>query len=298
MKGGGRDKNRGAVEPASVTFVSGPSGDLPTRAGRPQAPGRGRRSLGTPPAPDPASRRRRRLCGRGPRPRRDEATRPARRARTPRWRGSRLPAPGSRGISGRGCARRGARARAGELRGARREGEPSGAPGRAGEGASGRAGAEGGGRGGVGAGPRRLRGARRGSGGPAWSAGPPGVICMLSQAPRRLPGARLARSLAQSVALGSCHRSAGAAPGSPRAGEPANRRRGREGGSPGGRERGRAPALPLPRRPPFLLPQVRPGPRSHLGNLGRRRGRVWHLRGGGPGLGRRRRGERRRKRRK
>ena len=66
---------------------------------------------------------------------------------------------------------------------------------------------------------------------------------MLSQAPRRLPGARLARSLAQSVALGSCHRSAGAAPGSPRAGEPANRRRGREGAREGGSEG--APRLSL-----------------------------------------------------
>lgn len=99
--------------------------------------------------------------------------------------------------------------------------------------------------GGLGAGPSGLRaGARPGK--LERTPQPPGGIYSLPR-PCRLRGVRLASSLAHS--LGSCHRSAGAAQGSPRAGEPASGGE-REGANRG--ERGRAPAPPLPCRPAAL----------------------------------------------
>lgn len=160
----------------------------------------------------------------------------------------------------------GQRARAAAAPGARSGGEPGRVPGSAGQGASGRVGARargcgrrrGGGGGSWGAGPRRPPGKRRG----VLTAGPPGVIYMLSQ-PRADSWAcsSLTGSLAHSLSA-----PATAQPAQPRGARERESQRAGEGGSKGGRERGRALALPLPCCPPFLLPQVRRAPLT-LGKL-------------------------------
>lgn len=116
----------------------------------------------------------------------------------------------------------------------------------------------GGGGGSWGAGPRRPPGKRRG----VLTAGPPGVIYMLSQ-PRADSWAcsSLTGSLAHSLSA-----PATAQPAQPRGARERESQRAGEGGSKGGRERGRALALPLPCCPPFLLPQVRRAPLT-LGKL-------------------------------
>lgn len=131
--------------------------------------------------------------------------------------------------------------------------------------------------------------ARRRSGGGASSAGPSRVIYMLSY-----PSAdsRVCRSLTSSLALSSCHRSAVTAQGNPRTGEPANR---------GGREQRREGARARPGSPSALLPALpaSTGPPQSpltLGKLGTALGPRVAPQGGGPGL--KKRGRRRRKRRK
>lgn len=190
------------------------------------------------------------------------------------------------GIPGPRCARSSETARAEARRGSRREAERGRAPGSATEGAGGPAGAgarwgrkPGGSRAGEGDStapppPGRARAKRRR---PLVVGRPPGGSFACCHGPALTPG-RAARSLTRARLLPPLRRRSPGEPESRRVPELA-----REGGNPGGRERGRAPALCRPRRPPFLLPQVHPRPQlSHLGNLGRRGGRVWHL---GVGVG-------------
>lgn len=173
------------------------------------------------------------------------------------------------GIPGPRCARSSETARAEARRGSRREAERGRAPGSATEGAGGPAGAgarwgrkPGGSRAGEGdstapPAPGRARAKRRR---PLVVGRPPGGSFACCHGPALTPG-RAARSLARSLALGFCHRSAGAAPESPRAGESPSWR-GREGTREGGSEG--APRLSVgPAARPSCCPRSTPGPSSH-----------------------------------
>ena len=207
------------------------------------------------------------------------------------------------GIPGPRCARSSKTARAKARRGSRKEAERGRAPRRTAEGAGGPAGA--GARwgrkpGGSGAGEGaqyRAAGSRARAGeaaaAPRGRPAPRRVICMLSR-PRADSRAR--GSLAHSLALGFCHRSAGAAPESLRAGESPSWRR-REGTREGGSEG--APRLSVgPAARPSCYPRSASGPRCHTwetwdgagaacGTSGWGVGAALAWRGGGGGGGRR-----------
>jgi hypothetical protein len=226
-----------------------------------------RRLQATPRHAEPSTRR---SSCRGTPPRGCWKRLPSRQARDPQGRaiaglgGAASRPAGCWQISGGGCAMSVEGARAEESRG-----KPGRAPQEGGRGCErprGRS-VPAGGRGGG------LDPGGQGSGGWASSASPSGVIYMLSQ-----PGAdsRACSGLTCALVLSSCHRcSAGTAQGSLRACD----RGGREPKGEGARAR---PGSPGALRPPFLPPQVRPEPRSHLGNLGARWGHGWHLVGAAP----------------
>lgn len=135
---------------------------------------------------------------------------------------------------------------------------------------------------------RRLPGARgRSCGGPAWSAGPRRVICMLS---RLRADTRARGSLARSPRARLRRRSAGAAPESLRAGESSSWR-GREGTREGGSEGAPWPLSALPPALPVGFPGLPPAPSlSHFWETWDGGPRVApSCGGGGPGLERRRR---------
>ena len=157
---------------------------------------------------------------------------------------------------------KGGRAGPGSRRLRRRCGQPCGRGGRGGAGGGGRTAPA----------PGSTRGEAAVSRGPA---APRGSFAFCHGA-AATPGARLARSLTRARLLLSLRRRSPEEPDIWRVREP-----GREGAREGGSEG--APRLSLcPAARPSCYHRSAPGPRLHLGNLGRLWGLVWYLRGAAP----------------
>lgn len=295
MKGEETDRNRGAVERASVSFVAGACRLPPRRAQHPRTPSTGHALSAPHPTPTPLLEGGVSPVG-GPVRGGTRHIGPPVKLETgggaaalgdswPKMRQKHRDSPS------RSAARltEGSRAGPGSRERGRRCGRPCGC--------WGEMGAEARWERGGGGGQYRAAGSRARAGeaaaAPRGRPAPRRVICMLS---RLRADTRARGSLARSLALGFCRRSAGADPESLRAGESPSWR-GREGTREGGSEG--APRLSVgPAARPSCYPRSAPGPRSHTwetwdgagaacGTSGWGGGAALAWRGGGGGGGRR-----------